>query len=159
MRSPSGPKRLWRSRLPRPLSLTLNLLPLTVVQLALVCFLLNISSATGETCPPRRDIRLPTTVNGEELLRAPLVEISPTDIRVDGLVVAGDADLADRLLVVKNNQHLLHPGEAFDGRVLVWADRETTWRRLREVLAAAEKHDYRSIDFVVVKDPPLPVGY
>jgi len=145
--------------LPRPLSLTLNLLPLTVVQLALVCFLLNISSATGETCPPLFYIDSPTTENGEELLRAPLVEISPTDIRVDGLVVACDADLAYRLLVVKNNQHLLHPGEAFDGRVLVWADRETTWRRLREVLAAAEKHDYRSIDFVVVKDPPLPVGY
>jgi len=47
----------------------------------------------------------------------------------------------------------------FDGRVLVWADRDTTWRRLREVLAAAEKHDYRSVDFAVAKDPPLPAGY
>jgi len=53
MRYPSGPKRLLRSRLPRPLSLTLNLLPLTVVQLALVCVLLDISNATGETSPPR----------------------------------------------------------------------------------------------------------
>ena len=151
---------MWRSRLPRPLTLTLNLLPLTVVQLALVCFLLNISSATGETgCPPRRDIRLPTTVNGDELLRGPLVEIAPTEVRFDGSAVDGDADLADRLVVAKNNQRLLHPGEAFDGRVLIWADRDTTWRRLREVLAAAEKHDYRSIDFVVVKDPPLPAGY
>ena len=51
----------------------------------------------------------------------------------------------------ENNHPLLHPGEAFDGRVLVWADREMTWRRLREVLAAAEIHDYRSIDFAVVK--------
>ena len=152
MWSRRGPKRRWTTRLPPPSSVSLNLLPLTVVQLTLVCFLLQISRTTGETgCTPRREDRLPTAVNGEELLPGPLVEISPSELRVDGGQVSDGAALADRLLTLKNNHSLLHPGEPFDGRVLVWADRDVAWSRLREVLAAAKRHDYLSIDFVVVK--------
>jgi len=131
---------------------SLNLLPLTVMQLSLVCFLLQISRATGETgCSPLREDRLPTAVNGEELLRGPVVEISPTDMRIDGSVVSDGAALADQLLIIKDNYPLLHPGEPFEGRVLVWADRDVAWSRLREVLAAAKRRDYTNVDFVVVK--------
>ena len=152
MWSGRGPKRRWRTRLPRPSSVSLNLLPLTVVQLTLVCFLLQISRATGETGgSPRPEIRVPAAVNGEELLPGPVVEISPTDTRVDGSVVGDGAALADRLLILKNNHPLLHPGEPFEGRVLVWADRDVPWSRLREVLAAAKRRDYLIVDFVVVK--------
>jgi hypothetical protein len=130
----------------------LNLLPLTVVQLTLVCFLLQISRATGEICClPRREIRVPAAVNAEELLPGTVVEISPTDMRVDGSVVGDAAALADRLLILKNNYPLLHPGEPFEGRVLVWADRDVPWSRLREVLAAARRRDYPIVDFVVVR--------
>jgi len=152
MWSGRGPKRRWTTRLPHPASVSLNLLPLTVVQLTLVCFLLQISRATGETgCTPRREDRLPTAVNGEELLPGPLVEISPTDVRVDGSLVSDGAALADQLQVLKSNHQLLHPGEPFEGRVLVWADRDVPWSRLREVLAAARRRDYLIVDFVVVK--------
>ncbi|HMF42234.1 MAG TPA: hypothetical protein VKQ32_16280 [Polyangia bacterium] len=130
----------------------MNLFPLTVVQLMLVCFLLQISSATGEICClPRQEIRVPAAVNGDELLPGPVVEISPTDLRVDGSVVDGGAALADRLLVLKNKYALLHPAETFEGRVVVWADRDVPWSRLREVLAAANKRDYLLVDFVVIK--------
>jgi hypothetical protein len=84
-----------------------------------------------------------------------VVAISLTDMRVNGSEVAGATELADKLLVMKNNYSLLHPGETFDGRVLVSADRDIPWRRLREALAGAERSDYRIIDFVVVKDPSL----
>jgi hypothetical protein len=145
--------------LPRPTVLTLNLLPLTVVQLMLVCVLLHDFRATGEPCClPRRDIRLPRAVNGAELLRGPVVAISPTDVRVDGSVVDGGARLADRLLILKNDYPRLHPGQTFDGRVLVSADRDIPWRRLRKVLAAAEAHDYRIIDLVVVDGSPRAGG-
>ena len=130
----------------------MNLLPLTVVQLTLVCFLLQISRATGETgCTPRREDRLPTAVNGAELLPGPVVEISPTGLWVDHIEVGDGGALADQLLTLKNNHPLLHPGERFEGRVLVWADRDVPWSRLREVLAAARSCDYLSVDFVVVK--------
>ena len=130
----------------------MNLLPLTVVQLTLVCFLLQFFGARGETgCTPRREDRLPTAVNGEELLLGPLVEISPTGMWVDHAEVNDGAALADRLLTLKNAQPLLHPGEPFEGRVLVWADRDVPWSRLREVLAAARRHDYLNVDFVVVR--------
>src|SRR5262245_19775656 len=102
MWSPPGPKRIWTSRLPRLTSLTLNLLPLTVIQLSLVCFLLQIARATGETYPPpppRPDIKLPRAANGDELLLGPLVEISLTEMWIDGSVVADGAELADKLLV------------------------------------------------------------
>ena len=151
MRSVRGPKRIWRTRLPRPSSVTLNLLPLTVVQLMLVCFLLQISGTTGECCLSGRDIRVPAAVNGDELLPGPVVEISPTDLRVDGSVVDDGTALADRLLTLKNNHALLHPAETFEGRVVVWADRDVPWSRLREVLAAARKRDYLLVDFVVMK--------
>ena len=119
----------------------------------LVCFFLQIARMTGETCcsSPRPDIRVPAALNGDELLPGPLVEISPTDLRLDGGVVAGGAGLADQLLILKRNYPLLHPGERFEGRLLVSADRDVPWRRLREVLAAARERDYLTVDFVVVK--------
>jgi hypothetical protein len=127
-------------------------LPLTVTQLALVCFLLQISDATGEMCClPRREIRVPAAVNGVELLPGPVVEISRTDLRVEGSVVDDGAALADRLLILKNDDRLLHPAEPFEGRVLVWADRDVPWSRLRDVLAAARKRDYLLVDLVVIK--------
>jgi len=156
MWSARGPIRRWSARFPRPTFLTLNLLPLTVVQLTLVCVLLQDFRPVGETCClPRRDIRLPRAVNGVELLRGPVVEISPSDLRIDGSVVADGAELADKLLIAKNNHPLLHPGETFDGRVLLSADRDIPWRRLREVLAAAEGRGYRIIDLVVVDDSQI----
>jgi hypothetical protein len=143
---------MCRTRLPRPTSLTLNLLPLALVQLTLVCFLLHLWSPTGETgCSHRRDVKIPTAVNGDELLPAPVVELSPTDLRLDGSVVADGDELADKLLTLEMNYPLLHPGERFGGRVLVSADRDVPWSCLREVLAAAEKRDYLIVDFVVVK--------
>ena len=139
-------------RRPCPSSATLNLLPLTVVQLALVCFLLQLSRAEGETCcSPRKDIRVPAAMNGDELLRGPVVELSPTGVSLDGSVVADDATLDDQLLILKKNFPLLHPDERFEGRLLVSADRDVPWSRLRKVLAAAETRDYRIIDFVVVR--------
>jgi hypothetical protein len=118
----------------------------------LVCFFLQISRATGETCcSSPRDIRVPAAVNGDELLPGPVVEISPTDLRLDGSVVADGAELADQLLILKRNYPVLHPNERFEGRVLVSADRDVPWRRLREVLAAARERNYLNVDFVVVK--------
>jgi hypothetical protein len=130
----------------------LQLLPLTVVQLMLVCFFLQISRVSGEAgCSPRRDIRVPAARNGDELLPGPVVEISPTDLRLDGRVIGDDAELGDELLTLKLNDPLLHPSAQFEGRVLVSADRDVPWRRLREVLAAARKRDYLVVDFVVVR--------
>jgi hypothetical protein len=150
---------MLRTRLPCPSSLRLNLLPLTVIQLVLVCFLLHCFSPVGETgCDLRRDVRLTKTVNGDELEGGPVVELSPTDTRIDGSVVDDGRALADKLSVLKDNFPLLHPGETFEGRVVVSADRDVPWRRLREVLTAARSRDYPLIDFAVVKDPPLPKG-
>jgi hypothetical protein len=128
-----------------------------VIQLTLVCFLLHLWSPQGETgCGSSLGIRLPTTVNGDELQRGPVVTISSADTRVDGSVAEDAAAVADRLGILKDTYALLHSGEPFDGRVLLYVDRSIPWRRLREILAAAAKQDYRIVDFVVTKDPPLP---
>ena len=62
--------------------------------------------------------------------------------------------MARRLLVSKRSYVLVHPRGSFEGRVLIVADRDVPWRRLREILAAAAKHDYLIVDFVVEVDGP-----
>jgi len=152
-----GRRRVWRTRLPSQTSAALNLLPLTVTQLTLVCYLLPFFSPGGEIpcgCPLSRNIRVQRAVNGHELVRGPVVALSPTDTRVDGGSVADAAEVAERLLVLKRNYALLHPSEWFEGRVLVLADGDVPWRRLREILAAAAREDYLLVDFVVETDGP-----
>jgi len=53
------------------------------------------------------------------------------------------------LVTLKNNFELLHPSERWSGTAIVAADRDTSFRALKNVLYACHLADYPNVDFVV----------
>ena len=146
-----GRRKAWR---PQP---GLNVLPLAVVQLALVCFFLHLFEPAGEcSCRVRLldRIRPPVVAHGAPLIAEPLILVAPGEVWFDGEV--DPAKIEERLATAKLNYSLLHPGEIWNGHVGLQVDGDVAWAEVAPLVAAAGRQGYGIIDVVVVKDPPLP---
>jgi len=151
------PRRLGRVAVWWPPA-ALNLLPLTVMQLALVCFFIQLAQSKGEClCHIRLLDRIepPTISHGTELISEPMILVAPGEVWFEGLV--DPQEIEGRLASSKGNHALLHPGEPFDGHVGLYVDRDVPWVEVAPLIAIVERQGYDKVDVVVVEDPPLPV--
>ena len=126
----------------------LNLVAYIDMMTMLVIFLLMSFSATGEILFVQKNIVLPDAQNWTDLERAPVIGVSKDVVTLDGSQVAtaddlmkdsstGDfkiAELHDKLVTLKNNYKLLHPGEEFNGIAIVQSDKNVEFKALKKVM-------------------------
>lgn len=74
----------------------LMLTPMVDMFTLLVVYLIQSISSTGEILYLTRDVVLPSAVNGQELLVAPVVTVAGNSVLVDGTMVADISNLLER---------------------------------------------------------------
>ena len=141
----------------------LNLVAYIDMMTMLVIFLLMSFSATGEILFVQKNIVLPDAQNWTDLERAPVIGVSRDVVTLDGSQVAtaedllkdsatGDfklAELHDKLVTLKNNYKLLHPGEEFNGIAIVQADKNVEYKALKKIQYSIAVAGYQNLNFAV----------
>jgi hypothetical protein len=84
----------------------------------------------------------------DQVVLAPVVELSPSRLTLDRVPVDGPVEMAGRLAAVRRNFTLLHPRATFDGTLLVACAPETPATRVLEALRAAGGAGFRHPLFV-----------
>ncbi|HEV8322384.1 MAG TPA: biopolymer transporter ExbD [Myxococcota bacterium] len=128
----------------------------------MVVFLLQTFSASGELLYIQKDITVPDVNNWRELGVAPLIAIGAEAVTLDGFEVARPADLAaapdtewdmptleEKLNEAKAMFKVVHPGETFNGEIIVQSDKAVDFKILRRVLFACAKAEYTTVHFAV----------
>ena len=142
----------------------LNLVAYIDMMTMLVIFLLMSFSATGEILFVQKNIVLPNALNWADLERAPVIGVSREVVTLDGSQVAtadelmkdsntGDfkiAELHDKLVTLKNNYKLLHPGEDFNGIAIIQSDKGVEFKVLKKIMYSAAVAGYQNVNFAVV---------
>ena len=142
----------------------LNLVAYIDMMTMLVIFLLMSFSATGEILFVQKNIVLPNAQNWTELERAPVIGVSKDVVTLDGAQVAttdeltkdsgtGDfklPELHDKLVTLKNNYKLLHPGEDFNGICIIQSDKNVEYKILKKLTYNAAVAGYQNVNFAVV---------
>jgi biopolymer transport protein ExbD len=144
----------------------LNLTPMVDMFTIIVVFLLQVFSASGELLYVQKEITVPDVNNWRELGISPLIAVGPETITLDGFEVARPADLAaapdtewdipaleEKLNEAKAMFKVVHPGETFNGEVIIQADKAVDFKILRRVLFACAKAEYMTVHFAVRSKP------
>ena len=148
----------------KSLDAPLNLVAYIDMMTMLVIFLLMSFSATGEILFVQKNIVLPNAQNWAELERAPVIGVSKDVVTLDGSQVAtaddlmkdsntGDfkiAELHDKLVTLKNNYKLLHPGEEFQGIAIVQSDKNVEFKMLKKIMYSCAVAGYQNVNFAVI---------
>ncbi len=148
----------------KSLDAPLNLVAYIDMMTMLVIFLLMSFSATGEILFVQKNIVLPNAQNWAELERAPVIGVSKDVVTLDGSQVAtadelmkdsntGDfkiTELHDKLVTLKNNYKLLHPGEEFNGIAIIQSDKGVEFKVLKKIMYSAAVAGYQNVNFAVV---------
>ena len=141
----------------------LNLTSMVDMLTILVVFLLQTFSASGELLTVQKNIVLPDAQNWTDLERAPVIGVSKDVVTLDGSQVAtaddlmkdsatGDfkiAELHDKLVTLKNNYKLLHPGEDFNGIAIVQSDKNVEFKMLKKIMYSVAVAGYQNVNFAV----------
>ena len=141
----------------------LNLVAYIDMMTMLVIFLLMSFSATGEILFVQKNIVLPDATNWTDLERAPVIGVSKDVVTLDGAQVAsaeellkdsttGDfkiSELHDKLVTLKNNYKLLHPGEDFNGIAIIQSDKNVEFKALKKVMYSVAVAGYQNVSFAV----------
>ncbi len=134
-----------RGRLP-----TYTVLTLFVVELAVVAYLLPLFQSSGELlCGCHRAYRLPVATEVAELEAGPTVDLGRDGIRLDGRPLPDEKALADELLTLKRNYHLLHPDDPFPGSYVLAADRDLRAAAVLRALRAAQASGWDHVQYAV----------
>ena len=150
----------------------LNLVAYIDMMTMLVIFLLMSFSATGEILFVQKNIVLPNAQNWAELERAPVIGVSKDVVTLDGSQVAtadelmkdsntGDfkiPELHDKLVTLKNNYKLLHPGEEFNGIAIIQSDKGVEFKVLKKLMYSAAVAGYQNVNFAVIPKVKGPAG-
>ncbi|MBX3127265.1 MAG: biopolymer transporter ExbD [Polyangiaceae bacterium] len=144
----------------RSLNQELPLIPFIDFLLCIVLFLLASFSATGEM-PIDQNVKLPNAENVLDMVEAPMVAITGTQILVDG-VPAGSTraiEEANRLQridelfnILKNKRELwrqINPGKEFPGVAVLQVDRRVPALVVKSVFQTAAFAGYPNISFMV----------
>ncbi|MEZ4224025.1 MAG: biopolymer transporter ExbD [Polyangiaceae bacterium] len=136
------------------------LIPFIDFLLCIVLFLLASFSATGEL-PVDKNVKLPKAENVMDMVEAPMVAITGTQILVDG-VPAGNTraiEEANRLQrvdelfnILKNKRELwkqINPGRDFPGVAVLQVDRRVPALVVKSVFQTAAFAGYPNISFMV----------
>jgi biopolymer transport protein ExbD len=144
----------------RAVNQEIPLIPFIDFLLCIVLFLLASFSASGEL-PIDKNVKLPNAQNVLDMVEAPMVAITGTQILVDG-VPAGSTraiEEANRLQridelfnVLKNKRDLwrqINPGREFPGVAILQVDRKVPALVVKSVFQTAAFSGYPNISFMV----------
>jgi biopolymer transport protein ExbD len=136
------------------------LIPFIDFLLCIVLFLLASFSATGEL-PIDKNVKLPKAENVMDMVEAPMVAITGTQILVDGnpsgntraIVEANRLQRIDELFnMLKNKRELwkqINPGREFPGVAVLQVDRKVPALVVKSVFQTAAYAGYPNISFMV----------
>ena len=140
----------------------LLLTPLIDMFVILVVFLIMNFSANGELVNISKDITLPKAKTTSMLERAPVIQISPNTVAVEGFKVADteelsrDADLrvpglTDKLQEMRKVDEMMHAGMPFKGQIVINAHRTIDFKIIRKVMMASAEAGYTQINYAVMQ--------
>jgi len=144
----------------RSVNQEIPLIPFIDFLLCIVLFLLASFSATGEL-PIDKNVKLPKAENVLDMVEAPMVAITGTQILVDGVPAGSTRTIEDanRLVrveelynVLKNKRELwkqINPGKEFPGVAVLQVDRKVSALVVKSVFQTAALSGYPSISFMV----------
>ena len=144
----------------RAVNQEIPLIPFIDFLLCIVLFLLASFSATGEL-PIDKNVKLPKAENVLDMVEAPMVAITGTQILVDGVPAGSTRTIEDanRLVrveelynVLKNKRELwkqINPGKEFPGVAVLQVDRRVPALVVKSVFQTAALSGYPSISFMV----------
>lgn len=138
----------------------LLLTPLIDMFVILVVFLIMNFSANGELVNISKDITLPKAKTTSMLERAPVIQISPNTVAIEGFKVADteelgrDADLrvpglTEKLQEMRKVDEMMHPGMPFKGQIIINAHKEIDFKIIRKVMMASAEAGYTAINYAV----------
>jgi len=144
----------------RGVNFELPLIPFIDFLLCIVLFLLSSFSASGEL-PIDKNVRLPNANNVLDMVEAPMVAITGTQILVDGvpagnvnsIVEANRLSRVDELFsVLKNKRELwkqINPGKEFPGIAVLQVDQKVPALVVKSVFQTSAYAGYPNISFMV----------
>lgn len=144
----------------RAVNQEIPLIPFIDFLLCIVLFLLASFSATGEL-PVDKNVQLPKAENVLDMLDAPMVAITGTQILVDGTPAGSTRTIeeANRLTrveelfnILKNKRELwkqINPGKEFPGEAVLQVDRRVQALVVKSVFQTAALSGYPRISFMV----------
>jgi biopolymer transport protein ExbD len=144
----------------RSVNQEIPLIPFIDFLLCIVLFLLASFSASGEL-PIDKNIKLPNAENVLDMLEAPMVAITGTQILVDGapagnvraIIDANRMQRVDELFnILKNKRELwkqINPGKPFPGVVILQVDRRIQALVVKSVFQTAAYAGYPNVSFMV----------
>ena len=139
----------------------LLLTPLIDMFVILVVFLIMNFSATGELVNISKDIQLPKAKVTSMLERAPVIQISPSTIAIEGFKV-GDTEeigkdpdlrvpgLTEKLQEMRKVDEMMHPGLPFKGQIVINAHKDIDFKIVRKVMMASAEAGYTAINYAVL---------
>ncbi|MBL9038015.1 MAG: biopolymer transporter ExbD [Archangium sp.] len=143
----------------------LNVTPLVDMFVILVLFLVANFSATGEIMSLSKDITLPEAANTEELMLAPVVMVSKSEVLISGQLIGRVDDLTreeylnipsleEKLRDMKKQFEDLHNAAndsgAFKGDVNIQADKGSQFRIIKRVMFSCAAAGYGNIAFATM---------
>jgi len=143
----------------RALNTELPLVPFIDFLLCIVLFLLASFSATGEL-PIDKNVKLPSAQNVMDMVEAPMVAITGSQILVDGIPSGNTRAIeeANRLQrvdelfnVLKSKRELwkqINPGKTFPGVVVLQVDKRVTALVVKSVFQTAAFAGYPQVSFM-----------
>ena len=148
----------------RTVGADLLITPLVDMFIIIVIFLLQNFSATGEILFMSQDITLPDAMNGNEIDRAPVVQISSDSVMLEGEQIALVADLArdeywnipaleEKLRDLKKRYEALHqadPSGGFKGDINIQGHKEVEFKTIKRVMYSCNQAGYANINFAVM---------
>lgn len=164
-------KRLMRSRVfgsgfgqsKKDTNVELNLVSMIDVFVLLVIFLIQQFSADGDLLFMTDRIQMPEAANYEQLERAPVIQVSPDDISLEGFMVATTSEIDDQELwnIPTLEEELRDHKKAFEslrsaqddsfkGDINIQADVTVPFKVLKKVMYSANQAGYFNINFAVL---------
>jgi biopolymer transport protein ExbD len=139
--------------------------PMVDMFVIIVIFLLMNFSATGEVLFMSKDIVLPPAANTQEILRAPVVQVSLETIMLEGEMVARIDDLSrdeywnipqleEKLRDLKKKFEFMHQGDTsgqFKGDINIQAHKEVQFKAIKRVMYSCNQAGYFNINFAVMQ--------
>jgi len=130
----------------------------------IVIFLLQNFSATGEILFLSKDITLPEAMNGRDIDRSPVVQISNDSVMLEGEQIALVADLGrdeywnipqleEKLRDLKKRYEVIHqsdPAGGFKGDINIQAHKEVQFKTIKRVMYSCNQAGYLNINFAVM---------
>ena len=127
----------------------------------LVVFLLANFSATGEILFMTKEIQLPKASATAEILRAPVISISSSNVSLEGERVyfteeasrpdvSTLSDITYQLQEIRKTEEILRPGQQFKGTIVLQCDEKIEFNVIRKVMYAAAAAGYVDINYAVI---------